>query len=59
MVRVLLFIYFLQVVVVRLLLQLKDYAGDGGNGGANGDYAINGNSLITWVNTGTIYGTIV
>jgi hypothetical protein len=35
------------------------YAGYGGNGGANGDYAINGNSLITWENTGTIYGTIV
>ena len=35
------------------------YAGDGGNGGANGDYAINGNSLITWLNTGLIYGNIV
>ena len=35
------------------------YAGDGGNGGANGDYAINGNSLITWLATGAIYGTIV
>lgn len=36
-----------------------NYAGDGGNGGANGDYAINGNSLITWQNTGNIYGNIV
>ena len=35
------------------------YAGDGGNGGANGDYAINGNSLITWISTGLIYGTII
>ena len=36
-----------------------NYAGDGGNGGANGDYAINGNSLITWQNMGNIYGNIV
>lgn len=35
------------------------YAGDGGNAGANGDYAINGNSHITWLNTGLIYGNIV
>lgn len=35
------------------------YAGDGGNGGANGDYAINGNSLITWISTGLIYGSII
>lgn len=35
------------------------YAGDGGNAGANGDYAINGNSLITWISTGLIYGSII
>jgi hypothetical protein len=37
----------------------NNFAGDGGNGGNDGDYAINGNSLITWLATGTIYGTIV
>jgi hypothetical protein len=30
-----------------------------GIGGAAGDYAINGNSFITWTATGTRYGTIV
>ncbi len=30
----------------------------GGLGGAAGDNAIQGNSFITWVNTGTIYGAI-
>lgn len=35
------------------------YAGDGGNGGANGYYAISGNSLITWQNMGLIYGNLV
>jgi hypothetical protein len=35
------------------------YPGDGGNGGANGDYAVNGNSFITWTATGTIYGAII
>ncbi len=34
------------------------YAGDGGNGGNDGDYAINGNSFIVWENIGTIYGAI-
>jgi len=28
-------------------------------GGPKGDYAVVGNSFITWVNTGTIYGNIV
>ena len=32
------------------------YAGDGGNGGANGDYAIFGISFVTFESTGTIYG---
>jgi len=35
-----------------------NFAGDGGNGGNNGDYAIHGNSFIIWENTGTIYGAI-
>ena len=35
------------------------YFGDGGNGGDAGDCAIHGNNLITWVNTGTIYGNIL
>lgn len=30
-----------------------------GIGGLAGDYAVVGNALITWVNTGTIYGNIV
>ena len=30
-----------------------------GNGGDAGDYAVNGNSYITWVATGTRYGAIV
>jgi len=34
----------------------ENYAGDGGNGGNDGDYAINGNSFIVWENIGTIYG---
>ena len=32
------------------------YAGEGGNGGANGDYAIFGISFVTFESTGTIYG---
>ena len=35
------------------------YPGNAGNGGDAGDYAINGNSYITWVATGTRYGVIV
>ena len=35
------------------------YPGNAGNGGDAGDYAINGNSYITWVTTGTRYGAIV
>lgn len=35
------------------------YAGNAGNGGNAGDYAVNGNSYITWVATGTRYGAIV
>ena len=35
------------------------YNGNAGNGGDAGDYAINGNSYITWVATGTRYGAIV
>ena len=35
------------------------YPGNAGNGGDTGDYAINGNSYITWVTTGTRYGAIV
>ena len=35
------------------------YPGNAGNGGDAGDYAINGNSYITWVATGTRYGAIV
>jgi len=31
----------------------------GGLGGAVGDYAINGNPLITWINIGIIYGNII
>jgi len=30
-----------------------------GIGGAAGDYAVNGNSFITWTATGTIYGAII
>lgn len=30
-----------------------------GTGGAAGDYAVNGNSFITWTATGTIYGAII
>lgn len=33
--------------------------GNSGNGGNAGDYAVNGNSYITWVATGTRYGAIV
>ena len=35
------------------------YPGNAGNGGDAGDYAVNGNSYITWVATGTRYGAIV
>ena len=35
------------------------YSGNPGNGGDAGDYAVNGNSYITWVATGTRYGAIV
>ncbi len=35
------------------------YNGNAGNGGDAGDYAVNGNSYITWVATGTRYGAIV
>jgi hypothetical protein len=35
------------------------WVGNGGNGGNAGDYAINGNSFITWIATGTRYGAIV
>lgn len=35
------------------------YNGIAGNGGDAGDYAVNGNSYITWVETGTRYGAIV
>jgi len=35
------------------------YNGIAGNGGDAGDYAVNGNSFITWVATGTRYGAIV
>ena len=35
------------------------FGSDWSLGGQKGDYAIVGNSLITWVNTGTIYGNIV
>ncbi len=35
------------------------YPGNAGNGGDAGDYAIHGNSYITWVTTGTRYGAIV
>lgn len=31
----------------------------GGAGGSEADYAINGNALITWINTGIIYGNII
>jgi len=31
----------------------------GSAGGAHGDYAVNGNSFITWTATGTIYGAII
>jgi len=31
----------------------------GGDGGDAGDYAVNGNSYITWIATGTRYGAIV
>ena len=34
-------------------------SGNAGNGGDAGDYAVNGNSYITWVATGTRYGAIV
>lgn len=35
------------------------YPGNAGNGGDAGDYAVNGNSYITWIATGTRYGSIV
>ncbi len=35
------------------------YNGIAGNGGDAGDYAVNGNSYITWIATGTRYGAIV
>jgi len=35
------------------------YPGNAGNGGDAGDYAVNGNSYITWVATGTRHGAIV
>ncbi len=37
----------------------QNYAGDGGNGGDNGDYAVNGNSFVNWINMGVTYGAIV
>lgn len=35
------------------------YNGIAGNGGDAGDYAVNGNSYITWIATGTRHGAIV
>lgn len=32
---------------------------EGASGGSAGDYAVTGNSLITWVNTGSIYGGLL
>ena len=40
-----------RMVILAISMQVR-----GGNGGANGDYAIFGISFVTFESTGTIYG---